>query len=181
MPEPLMTAEELSQYQPPHKRSELVRGRIIVREPASIWHGVVAARALLVIGNYVAESEGGVVAAAETGFLLERGPDTVRAPDVAYVSRERMAKAPARGFAEFAPELAVEVMLPDDTMREALEKASDWLRTGSELVWIINPRRRTGLVRRADGSEQVLAEHESFDGEALLPGLRMSIAELLKE
>ena len=113
----LVTATELpalsSRLSIEGKRTELVRGDLIVMTPAGGRHGQVAHRVGLVIGNHVLDQNLGRVFAAETGFLLQRDPDTVRAPDVAFVAGERLGtgETPA-GFLEMAPDLAVEVDLP---------------------------------------------------------------------
>jgi len=177
--ETLMTAEQLLHNPIPHKRTELVKGRLIVKEPAGYPHGRVAARLLIAIGQHVIATKSGEILTAETGFTLRRGPDTVRAPDVAYVSNAQIAGRALRGFAELAPELVVEVLSPDDRQGEVREKVLDWLSTGSRLVWVLDPERRTGRVHRADGSESSLTAQGAFDGEDVLPGLRVRLDEVL--
>ena len=73
----------------------------------------------------------------------------------------------------------VEVLSPDDRKGEVREKVLDWLAAGSRLVWVLDPERRTARVHRADGSESSLTEQDAFDGEDVLPGLRVSLAEVL--
>ncbi len=177
--ETLMTAEQLLHNPIPNKRTELVNGRLIVREPAGFPHGLAAARLLVAISQHVTLAKCGVVLTAETGFTLRRGPDTVRAPDVAYVSNAQIAGRTLRGFAELAPELVVEVLSPDDRKGEVREKVLDWLASGSRLVWVLDPERRTGCVHRPDGSESSLTEQDAFDGENVLPGLRVPLVEVL--
>jgi len=108
----LLTAEELMRLNLPNKRTELVRGVLVVREPAGYLHVDTAARLMLAIGDHVGAHDLGRAFAAETGFTLARKPDTVRAPDVAFISRARLPDPPPRGFAEMAPDLAVEVRSP---------------------------------------------------------------------
>ena len=183
----LMTAEELLALNMPDKRTELVRGRLIVREPAGFRHGDVAARVLGAISIYLAADRlsqpsgraRGRVLAAETGFTLQRKPDTVRAPDVAYVREERCPTEALPGFAEFAPDLAVEVLLPSDRPGEVLAKIADWLTAGALLVWTIDPVRRIARVYRADGSESILAGDDVLEGEDVLPGFDVSVASLV--
>ncbi len=187
----LMTAEELLENPVPHMRTELVNGRLIVREPAEWLHGDVAARVLVAISTHLTaertalglSAPRGRVLAAETGFTLRRGPDTVRAPDVAYVSAARIPTDVPRGFAEFAPDLAVEVLSPGDRAGEVLAKVGDWLNAGSRLVWVIDPARRQARVYRADGSETIIAADEPegglLDGEEPLPGLSISLCDML--
>lgn len=183
----MMTADELLTLHMPHTRTELVRGRLVVREPAGFWHGDVAARVLVAISNYLATDRGrqpsgvarGMVVAAETGFTLQRNPDTVRAPDVAFIRADRLPSATHTGFADFAPDLAVEVLSPSDRPGEVLAKVADWLTAGTALVWTIDPERRRARVYRADGSDTVLTAADRLEGEEVLPGFSASIAALV--
>lgn len=174
-----MTAEELFRLNIPGKRSELVRGRLIVSEPPGFAHGVLAFRIGMLVGEFVRVHELGLVVAAETGFTLERAPDTVRAPDVAFVHRDRVPDPLPRGYAEFAPDLAVEVLSPSDRPGEVLAKVGDWLRTGTRLVWVVDPVRRSARVYRADGTEAFASVDDSLDGEDLLPGFVLPLASVL--
>lgn len=183
----VMTANELFMLRMPDTRTELVRGKLVVREPAGFWHGDVAARVLVAISNYLAVDRSshasgvarGRVVAAQTGFTLQRSPDTVRAPDVAYICAERVPSKAHAGFADFAPDLAVEILSPSDRPGEVLAKVADWLTAGTLLVWIIDPERRRARVYRADGSDSVLGEADYLDGEDVLPGFRASVLELV--
>ena len=176
----LLTAEELLRLNLPNKRTELVRGMLIIREPAGYQHGDVAARLLVGIGAHVEQHQLGRVFAAETGFTLERSPDTVRAPDVAFISNARLPEPPPRGFAEMAPDLAVEVLSPDDYAPEVLEKVADWLKAGARLVWIVDPIRANARVYRDDGSESLLGLNDSLDGEDVLPDFTYALGRLLR-
>jgi len=114
MPPTPMTAEELLNASIPNKRTELVRGVLVVRKPPGGRHGSVTMNLGLRIGNYVERTGAGQVFAAETGFTLSRGPDTVRAPDIAFVRRERLPDPIPVGFPDLAPDLVVEVLSPGD-------------------------------------------------------------------
>ena len=175
---PLMTAEELLRLNLPNKRTELVRGVLVIREPAGYQHGDVAMRLAAAIFTYVEAHGLGRVFAAETGFTLARNPDTVRAPDVAYVSSARLPDRPPRGFAELAPDLAVEVLSPDDRPGEVLAKVADWLNAGARLVWVVDPVRVAARVYRADGSESILDETGALRGEGVLPGFEYPLGAL---
>ncbi|MCU0636722.1 MAG: Uma2 family endonuclease [Gemmatimonadaceae bacterium] len=174
-----MTAEELLRLNLPDKRTELVRGRLVVREPAGHAHGRVAMRIGAAIAQHVQQHRLGETFAAETGFTLQRDPDTVRAPDVAFVASTRLSQLGARGYADIPPDLAVEVLSPDDRPGEVLQKVGDWLSAGCRLVWILDPIRRTGTVYRADGTMALLGEHDAFDGEDVLPAFRSQLTTLL--
>ncbi len=176
--EPL-TADELLRLDIPDKRTELIRGRLIVREPAGFRHGVVAQNIGWRIGEFVAAHALGVVVAAETGFKLESNPDTVRAPDAGFVSRSRLPETLPKGYADFALDLAVEVLSPDDRPGEVLAKVSNWLTSGVRLVWVLDPERRLARVYRADGTESLVSSNEELQGEDVLPGFHCAIADLL--
>jgi Uma2 family endonuclease len=175
----LLTAEDLLRLQPPDKRTELVRGRMIVREPAGFRHGDVAMAVTLAIGQFLRSHTLGRLLAAETGFKLFANPDTVRAPDVAFVSHDRIPDPPQRGFAPFAPDLAVEVLSPDDQPGDVLAKIGDWLSADTRLVWEIDPERRLARVYRADGTVSIVTDADEFDGEDVLPGFSCSLREIL--
>ena len=171
-----MTAEELLRLALPNKRTELVRGVLVVREPAGYQHGDVAMRLAAAIFTHVQARGLGRVFAAETGFTLARKPDTVRAPDVAFISTARLPDPPPRGFAELAPDLAVEVLSPDDRPGEVLAKVADWLNAGARLVWVVDPVRVLARVYRADGSESMLDETDALQGEDVLPGFAYQLS-----
>src|ERR671925_1602039 len=169
MTAPLMTAEELLHAHIPDKRTELVRGRLIVREPAGYRHGAVTMNLAIRLGEHVQLTGAGELLAAETGFTLFRNPDTVRAPDIAFVRRERI-PGETGGFPQMAPDLAVEVLSPSDRPGETLAKVGDWLEAGTRLVWVIDPERRLARTYRPDGRESTLDDDASLDGEDVLPG-----------
>jgi Uma2 family endonuclease len=121
------------------------------------------------LGQHVQLTGAGELLAAETGFTLFRNPDTVRAPDIAFVRRERI-PGETGGFPHMAPDLAVEVLSPDDRPGETLAKVGDWLEAGTQLVWVIDPERRVARIYRLDGTESVLAETDALQGEEVLPG-----------
>ena len=176
----LLTAEELLRLNLPNKRTELVRGVLIIREPAGYQHGDVAMRLGAAIHAYVEAHDLGRVFAAETGFTLARKPDTVRAPDVAFISNVRLPDPPPRGFAEMSPDLAVEVLSPDDRAGEVLENVADWLKAGTRLVWVVDPLRVIARVYRADGSESLLGETDVLQGEEVLPGFTCAVSDVLR-
>ena len=120
----------------------------------------------------------GRLATADPGFTLARSPDTVRAPDVAYISRERYSGPMPEGYPELAPDLAVEVRSRGDRAGEVLAKVADWLSAGTTLVWVIDPAREVATVYRSDGTVAVLGLEDALSGEALLPGFVLSLREL---
>jgi Uma2 family endonuclease len=175
----LMTAEDLLRLNLPNKRTELVRGVLVVREPAGYLHGRVAMKLAARLEAYVERTGVGECFAAETGFTLARGPDTVRAPDVAFIRRERLLDPPPKGFAEVSPDLAVEVLSPGDRPGEVLAKVADWLSAGTRLVWVIDPARRLARVYRQDGTEAIVTGGQALDGEDVVPGFSCALDEVL--
>jgi Uma2 family endonuclease len=178
MTTPLMTAEELLRTNAPNKRTELIRGRLIVREPAGWRHGAVTMNLTARLVQHVDLTGAGQLLAAETGFTLFRSPDTVRAPDIAFVRRDRV-PAQTVGFAELAPDLVVEVLSPDDRPGEMLAKVGDWLEAGVRLVWVIDPERRLARIYRQDGTESLLGAAEALNGEDVLPGFACPLPQIL--
>jgi len=173
-----MTADQLLRLNLPDKRTELVKGALVVREPAGYRHGEVAVKLTMAIAGFVHDRQLGAVLAAETGFKLFTNPDTVRAPDVAFVHRDRLPESSPAGYAPFAPDLVVEVLSPDDRPGEVLAKVADWLSAGCRLVWVVDPVRRTARVYRADGTESLLTDRDALDGEEVLPGFACPLASM---
>ncbi len=172
----LITADELLHLDTSGKPAELVRGRLAVREPPGGWHGAVAAELAFRITAHVKAHGLGRVFAAETGFKLASNPDTVRAPDVAYVTWDRVPEPIPAGYPALAPDLVVEVLSPDERPGEVLAKVGDWLEAGSRLVWVIDPVRRLARVYRADGSEALVRHEDPLDGEDVVPGFASPLA-----
>ena len=175
----LMTANELLQTHIPDKQVELVRGLLVVREPPGYVHGDVTLRLAVRLANHVDQRGLGSVLAAETGFKLQSNPDTVRAADIAFLRTERVPDPRPEGYLATAPDVAVEVVSPGDRPGEILTKVGDWLEAGTRLVWVIDPRRRLARVYRQDGSEAVVREHESLDGEDVVPGFSTALTSIL--
>src|SRR5205809_7063240 len=167
---PVLTAADVERISIPGKVTELIRGRLVVREPPGTWHGIIAATLTRHLGDFVARHALGLVFAQDTGFKIAADPDTVRAPDVAFVARERAGLVRARGYAALAPDLLAEIVSPDDAPAEVLAKVADWLAAGTRLVWLVDPPRLQVRVYRRDGSLSVLRENDSLDGEDVLPG-----------
>jgi Uma2 family endonuclease len=174
----LMTAEELLRDQPPHKRSELIRGRLVVRELAGGRHGAVTMRVSFLLASQVKEHDLGRVYAAGTGFKMESDPDTVRAPDVAFIVKERLPEEEPKGYPAYAPDLVVEVLGADDRPGQVLTKVGEWLNAGVRLVWVVDPEKRIARVYRANGSESLLESGDSLNGEDVVPGFALPLEEL---
>lgn len=175
----LLTADDLLQLRIRGKCTELVGGVLVVREPPGWTHGVVAMRLGAALANHAQRTGVGIVLAAETGFHLASDPDTVRAPDVAFVRRDRLPPPDTVGYPVLSPDLAVEILSPRDRPGEVLAKVADWLSAGARLVWVIDPQRRLARVYRLDGTEAQLHADDTLDGEDVLPGFACPLATIL--
>lgn len=130
---------------------------------------------------FVRQHNLGRVTAAETGFVLARDPDTVRAPDAAFVTSERVTQQQRReGFFEGAPELAVEVVSPGDTAEEVQQKVQEYLQTGMRLVWIVYPRTRTIQAYHSLQNVHVFTVTEALDGGDVLPGFTVPVKDVFE-
>jgi Uma2 family endonuclease len=151
----------------------LVRGELNMMSPAGFEQGRIVSRIDRRLGAFV-ESRGlGEVTGAETGYYIQRDPDTVRAPDVGFVRAERVPRAPATGFFQGAPDLAVEVLSPGDRAGEVLAKIQDWLDAGCKAVWLVDPAAQTVAVYRPGGTVARLAPADDLTAEDILPGFRL--------
>lgn len=172
------TAEQLLVLDQPGVAHELVRGELRTMSNAGWWHGAVAIRIGARLQEYVERHALGLVFAAETGFLLERSPDTVRAADASFVRADRVPKQPGRGYLEGAPDLAVEVTSPHDSFAAVHEKVLCWLQHGARLVWVVEPKTRSVSVYRPNASIALRTAGDMLLGEDVVPGFAVRIAEL---
>ena len=172
----LMTADEFEVA--PVQFAELIRGRMVVREPPTDLHGAVVARLIYLLGAYVYPRRAGVVM-GEAGFRIESHPDTVRAPDIAFVSGDRDIAFRERGFGAYAPDLAIEVRAPTDRSGELIAKVADWLRAGVHIVWVVDPVRGSAQIYDAGGDVRVVSVDGTLDGGDVLPGFVCMLADAL--
>jgi Uma2 family endonuclease len=177
--ERMMTADELARTSIPGKTLELIRGRLVVREPPGTRHGAVSANLAFELSAFVRRERSGQVFAQDTGFKIESDPDTVRGPDVAFVSQERLGGIPEEGYAELAPDLVIEVLSPSERTGDVLAKVGDFLTAGTRLVWVVDPRRCEARIFRADGSVAIVGEDAALDGEDVLPGFSCPLGAVL--
>jgi len=177
-----MTVDDLLRLPDDGNRYELSRGKLIVLSLASYWSSMIAAAIATKVGTFVLEHRLGVVAGADGGMLLEQDPDTLRAPDVSFVRRDRIpADIRWGGFIPVAPDLAVEVLSPSDRMIEVNRKIRDYLLAGTRLVWVVDPDDRSALVYHPDRPVEIVGPDGTLDGEDVLPGFSLVLAELWSE
>ena len=175
----LTTSEELLRKPEDGFRYELVEGELRKMTPAGNVHGHVAMRFGARLEQFVRENRFGRVYAAETGFKLSSDPDTVRAPDVAFVSRRRLEEVgEVAGYWPGAPDLAVEVLSPSDTHAEVTEKSLAWLGAGCRMVLAVDPSQRTVTVYRSRQDIRILTHQDAFDGADVVPDFSLPVSDL---
>lgn len=161
---------------------ELVHGQLVPVMPASLPHG----RIVLLLGaeliQFVRRTGIGRVY-SEAGFVfdVDNDPDRLRGPDLSYVSNATLDAAggePEKGFFRGIPDLAIEIESPNDRKPHIRRRAREYRDAGAKLVWTIHPKTRTAIVYRRDGPTRLLGSDEALDGEAVLPGFRIQLAEL---
>ena len=171
----LLAADDLLRLYGEGVRGELIRGVLCETMPTGIEHGKTVARLVAALINFAGER--GTVVASDSGVWLERDPDTVREPDIAFFSAQKMPlDARITGYAEVAPDLVVEVASPTDSRREVHDKAHMWLNHGVRLVWVVQPETRTVDVYRPDGDAATLSESAALDGLDVLPGFSCAVS-----
>lgn len=176
----LLTAEEFSLLPATQMRRDLVRGAVVETMPTGFRHGRLAFVFGKKLDNWAEEHAAGVVG-VETGFILDRDPDVVRAPDVFFVRAERLPPGELpETFADFAPDMAVEVVSPSETANEIREKVQDYLATGTALVVVIYPKMRELVAHTPDGLARTYRSGEIFTAPDVLPGFSCVVAELFK-
>lgn len=174
----LLTAEEFAELPDDDYQYELIRGVVSAREaPPSLRHEWVQQKIGHLLYEFVAPRKLGVIA-GQPGFVLERGPDTVRAPDVCFIRADRMPRDDVPTFLDGAPDLAVEVWSPSNRAREIREKIAQYLGTGARLVWYVEPSSRQITVHRPQHDPVVLKAGDDLSGYDVLPGFLCPVAEI---
>lgn len=173
------SAEELLRKRDDGFRYELVRGELRRHPLEGHEHGRIAARIAGLLGSHVLANSLGAGYMCGTGFLITSDPDTVRAPDLAFVSQKRLDEvADVEGYWPGAPDLAVEVISPRDTYAEVEEKVLEWLAAGARMVVVVNARKRTVTVYRSLTEIVVLTEDETLEGGDVVPGWTMQVRDM---
>ena len=175
-----MTADELLTLPSDDLCHELVRGEHRVNPPPGPRHGLIGMRIGMLLAQHVVTHRLGVVFNGDTGFLLERNPDTVRAPDASFVSTARIpAEGIGNSYLEGAPDLAVEVLSPSDSMIEVEDKVDQYLAAGARLVWVVNPKLGRVTEYAPNVALRVLRDDDRLDGGDVVPGFSCGVHDIL--
>lgn len=164
-------------HSPLSKDHELIEGRLVKVMSTGFIHGVIALRIGRFIGNFADENQLGEVTAAETGFVL--GEKTYRGADCAFISNESLQKhGYPQGFFPTAPDIAIEVVSPNNTSEEMMEKINLYLENRSRMVWVIYPQTKVITVYRQNNVVSLLRENDTLEGEDVLPGFHLPVEKL---
>ncbi len=174
-----LTADDLLRLYGKGIRGELIRGELCQTMPTGQEHGEIVMNLGALLRTFIKSRRLGRLTGSDAGVWLERDPDTVREPDIAYFSAEKMPLGTrVTGYAEVVPDLVVEVASPSDSLREVNDKALMWLSYGVRLVWVVNPDARRVDVYRPGRAASTLTENESLDGLDAIPGFTCAVSEL---
>lgn len=177
----LMTWQELAELPDDGMRYELVRGVLLTMAPPFDEHGRLADRLGRSLDRHVDAHHLGEVRMSGVGYLLTSHPDTVREPDLAFVSAaHRAALGRSRGYFPGSPDLVVEVVSTNDRLTRVATKVAEWLEHGAKLVFVVNPRRKTVDVHRPGQPTQTLGMDDVLDGEDVVPGWTLPIRDLFE-
>ena len=175
----LLTADDLLQLYGKGVRGELIRGVLCETIPVGQEHGEIVTNLVIMLGNFIKPRKLGRLTASDAGVWLERDPDTVREPDIAYFSAEKMPpEVRVTGYSQVAPDLVVEIRSPSDGRWAVNDKALMWLRYGVRLVWAVYPDTRTVEVHREGHKVIVLTESDVLDGLEALPDFTCAVSEI---
>jgi Uma2 family endonuclease len=172
----LLTAEEFARRPDPGHPEELVKGRIVAMPPPGFRHGRVCAKVTRILGNLAEERDLGHVLSNDAGVVTERGPDSVRGPDVSFYRFERLPKdARPTGYPDIPPDLVFEVLSPDDRWKKVRGKVVEYIEAGVAVVCVLDPERRTLHLYEADLPDRVLSEADELTLPVLLGEFRVAV------
>lgn len=171
----LMTIAELEREGAPEGRYELIDGKLVEMSPSDPLPSRIGILIAAFLVHHVLPGDLGGVFGAEAGFVIFPDRETVRVPDVAFVSKERLPSVTERGFYRLAPDLVVEVVSPSDRMRDVTAKAELWLEAGSRLVWVVDPPARSITVYERDRAPFDLGEADTLIGGEVLPEFQLPV------
>lgn len=172
----LWTVDDVERLPDDEVRYALIRGVLYRMPPPKAHHGRIVSAINWRLYGFVVKHGLGIVY-DQSGFVFERDPDTVLGPDLSFVQAAHI-PADENAYPELAPDLVVEVISPSQSGPSIEEKVAIYLTAGVRLVWVIDPARQAVRVHRQDGTERTLTDQDVLDGEDVLPGFRVLVAEL---
>jgi Uma2 family endonuclease len=177
----MMTADEFLAFPLPDAKGELVRGELRVTPPPGGPHGVASTNLVMMLILHARPLGLGRAFADGVGYELIRLPHTVRVPDASFVLGDRLpAEGIGPGLLKLAPDLAVEVLSPSETFSELEEKLEDYLVSGTQLIWVVDPVRRTVMIVAADAPVRWLREEDRLDGGTAVPGFTCAVSDIFE-
>ncbi|WOB43402.1 Uma2 family endonuclease [Thermoleptolyngbya oregonensis NK1-22] len=162
-------------------RYELVNGELIDMGNSGMEHGWFASNLMIVLGGFVRTHKLGVMCDSSTAFAMKNG--NRRSPDVSFVAKDRLQglRRLPKGFFQGAPDLAVEVLSPSNTVEEIHDKIVEYFENGTRLVWVIHPDEQYVLIYHSPSPDRLLRLQDALDGESVVPGFSLAVAELFEE
>ena len=177
----LLTADDLLRLHSEGIRGELIRGVLHKGMASGVEHGELVMNLGFIVNGFTKPRRLGRVVGSDVGVRLERNPDTVREPDLAFISAEKLPLGIRNtGYLEVASDLAVEIVSPSDRLSDMDEKARMWLRYGASLVWVIHPEDRTVDAYRAGAPVETLDENDVLNGDPALPGFACAVRDIFE-
>lgn len=177
----LVTADDLLRLYGKGVRGELIRGVLHETMASGVEHGEIVMNLGRHLGNFVVPQRLGRLIGSDAGIWLERDPDTVREPDLAFISSARLPlEERVRGYSQVVPELIVEVVSPSDGLAKTLQKAQMWLNFGVRLAWVVDPDSRTIHALRPQSPTEEIGEDGELDGHDVLPGFSCAVTSIFR-
>ena len=174
----LLTSDDLWKIVADGSRYELCKGELVPMTPVGIRHSAIVGRLGEFLSRHVRENRLGIIG-MEGGFKLGKEPQTTRAPDLHFISKARLAKEGiTEKFAEYPPDLAVEVISPEDKASDVLRKVEEYLSAGVPLVWTVDPIIQRVAAYRSLQDVRILTPDQELDGGEILPGFHIKVAEI---
>jgi Uma2 family endonuclease len=179
--EKLYTEADLERFSAQGYRYELIRGELIEMLSAGFYHGIFTDRLSSRLSVYVQDNDLGEGATAETGFKIEQNPDTVLAPDWAFIAKERLPTVwPRKGFMPVVPDFVLETRSPEDTKKEVADKVQEWLNAGVRMVWTLDPLAHTLTVHRPRLESRTFGPEDTLSGEDVIPVFTYPLSKLFR-
>ena len=176
------TDDELLALPKDGNKYEVMKGELVV-SPAGIEHEEIGERLIVALASFVREHKLGIVCGSSAGYWMKTKPKDFLSPDVSFIAKERLggAKRAPKKFFDGAPDLVIEVLSPRDTIETLHEKIVEYFNSGARLLWVVNPEEQIVLVYHTPQPDKLLRAGDMLDGEQVIPGFSLPVAELFAE